>query len=216
MVVKLLPGANLSLVTNLLGGNVLDSIPETNTYPAETAPAAGSSPALRLLGIEWMELDRGVSLPVNGQLRLLDVPWRGGDELYKNQPALQLIRAQAAQEYSTGRGLIIADINTGVDFGHPALAGHMGAGYDFVANRPSGVASLNDDQSTAGFLDDDQSTAGFLDDDQSTAGFLDDNGIRLLDVGPLRDDRHFRPRNLLRRTSCSRGTGCDDHAAASV
>ena len=183
VVVKLLPGANLSLVTNLLGGKVLDSIPETNTYLLRLPLLPVLSPALRLLGIEWMELDRGVSLPVNGQLRLLDVPWRGGDELYKNQPALQLIRAQAAQEYSTGRGLIIADINTGVDFGHPALAGHMGAGYDFVANRPSGVASLNDDQSTAGFLDDDQSTAGFLDDDQSTAGFLDDNGIRLLTSG---------------------------------
>jgi len=90
-----------------------------------------------------------------------------------------LIHSDAAQNYSTGRGLIIADINSRIDYGHPALAGHIGAGYDFVANSSIGAASLNDDQSTAGFLDDDQSTAGFLDDDQSTAGFLDGNGIGL-------------------------------------
>lgn len=182
VVVKVLPGANLSLITNLLGGKLLDSIPEANTHLLKLPALPLLTPTLKLLGVEWIELDRGVSLPVSGQVRLLDVPW-GGNELYKQQPALQLIRAQSAQEYSTGTGLIIADINTGVDLGHPALAGHMGAGFDFVANRSSAVASLNDDQSTAGFLDDDQSTAGFLDDDQSTAGFLDGNGIRLLTLG---------------------------------
>jgi subtilisin family serine protease len=185
IVVKILPGVNLSLVTNLLGGTVIDSIPEANTYLLNVPSLPVLTPILKLLGVAWIEADRDITLPVAGQFRLLDVPL-GGNELYKQQPALQLIRAQAAQQYSTGRGLIIADINSRVDVGHPALAGHIGAGYDFVANRPSGVAALNEDQSTAGFLDDDQSTAGFLDDDQSTAGFLDDNGIHLLDfVGNL-------------------------------
>src|SRR5688572_26051986 len=180
VVVKLLPGANLSLITNLLGGKIIDTIPGTNTHLLNLPLLPVLTPVLKLLGVEWIELDRGVSLPVTGQLRLLDVPW-GGNELYKKQPALQLIRSAAAHQYSTGRGLIIADINTRVDIGHPALAGHMGAGYDFVAGRASAGAALNEDQSTAGFLDDDQSTAGFLDDDQSTAGFLDGNGVRLLD-----------------------------------
>ena len=138
--------------------------------PPEAARAAASLAILKLLGVEWLELDRGVSLPANGQLKLLDVPWSIGGSWYDRQPALELIRTKAAQEHSTGRGILIADINSRVDFGHPALAGHLGAGYDFVTNRPSSLAALNDDQSTAGFLDDDQSTAGFLDDDQSTAG----------------------------------------------
>jgi subtilisin family serine protease len=179
VVIKLLPGANLSLISNLLGGKVIDTIPGTNTHLLKLPLLPVLTPVLKLLGVEWIELDRSVSLPAAGQLRLLDVPW-GGNELYKKQPALKLIRSEAAHQHSTGRGLIIADINTSVDIGHPALAGHMGAGYDFVTGRASAGAALNEDQSTAGFLDDDQSTAGFLDDDQSTAGFLDNNGIRLL------------------------------------
>jgi len=181
VVLKVLPGVNLQLISNLLGGTVIDSVPDANTYLLKVPALPVLTPVLKLLGVEWIELNRGVSLPAAGQLRLLDVPWNNSSVFYKGQPALQLIRTQAAQQYSTGRGLIIADINSRVDLGHPALVGHMGAGYDFVANRPSGAVSLNDDQSTAGFLDDDQSTAGFLDDDQSTAGFLDDNGIHLLD-----------------------------------
>src|SRR6185436_4576020 len=96
------------------------------------------------------------------------------------QPSFQLIRSGRALAYSTGRSVMIADIDSSVDYGHPALTGHLGAGYDFVANRPTDVVGLNDDQSSAGFLDDDQSSAGFLDsggiqllDDQSSAGFLD-------------------------------------------
>jgi subtilisin family serine protease len=180
VIVKTLPGANLSLITNLLGGTVIDAIPDANTFLLKLPAVPALSPVLKLLGVEWIELDRGVSLPGDRQLTLLDVPWRNTADWYAAQPALELVRAREAQEYSTGRGLMIADINTRVDVGHPALAGHLGAGYDFVANRSATAVSLNDDQSTAGFLDDDQSTAGFLDDDQSTAGFLDGNGIRLL------------------------------------
>jgi subtilisin family serine protease len=183
VVVKVRAGANLSLVTNLLGGTLIDAIPEANTYLLSLPGLPVLSPTLKLLGVEWLELDRGVSLPADPPLALLDVPWNAGGDWYKAQPALQLIRSEAALQYATGRGLIVADINSRIDYGHPALAGHVGAGYDFVANRPSGVAALNDDQSTAGFLDDDQSTAGFLDDDQSTAGFLDGSGISLSTLG---------------------------------
>src|SRR5262245_2190831 len=185
VVVKVLPGTNLPLVSNLLGGTLVDTIPEANTYLLRLPALPLLTPTLRLLGVEWIELDRGVTLPANPPLRFLDVPWNSGTAWYGRQPALQLIHSDAAKTYSTGRGLIIADINSRVDYGHPALAGHLGAGYDFVANSPSGAASLNDDQSTAGFLDDDQSTAGFLDDDQSTAGFLDGNGIGLSMVNLL-------------------------------
>jgi thermitase len=180
VVIKVLPGANLSLITNLLGGTVIDSIPEANTYLLRLPSLPVLSTTLKLLGVEWLESDRGISLPANPRLALLGVPWNAGSDWYKNQPALQLIRLQDAMPYSTGSGILVADINSRVDLGHPALAGHMAAGYDFVANRPADVVGLNDDQSTAGFLDDDQSTAGFLDDDQSTAGFLDENAISLL------------------------------------
>jgi hypothetical protein len=172
VILKVVPGANLSLISTLLGGSLIDTIPESNTYLLRLPSLPLLNSTLKLLGVEWIELDRGISLPRNPRLALLDVPWNAGSDWYNKQPGLELIRAQAALQYSTGRGLMIADINTRVDMGHPALRGHIAAGYDFVANRPADVIGLNDDQSTAGFLDDDQSTAGFLDDDQSTAGFL--------------------------------------------
>src|SRR5688572_16569968 len=88
VVVKLLPGANLSLITNLLGGTVIDSIPEANTYLLKLPALPLLSPVLKLLGVEWLELDRGVSQPANGQLKLLDVPWSIGGSWDDRQPAL--------------------------------------------------------------------------------------------------------------------------------
>src|SRR5262249_2415438 len=70
---------------------------------------------------------------------------------------------------------VIADINSRIDYGHPALAGHLTSGYDFVTTRPTGSASLN--QSSASFLD--QSSASFL--DQSSASFLDQSSASFLD-----------------------------------
>jgi subtilisin family serine protease len=182
VVVKLLPGVNLSLITNLLGGTILDSIPGTNTYLVRLPSLPVVTPVLQLLGLQWIEADRAVKVPANPPLSLLGVPSGKPGDWYKQQPSLQLVRSAQAKAYSTGRGVIIADINSGTDYTHPALVGHMTDGYDFVAGRSTDVsAALNDDQSSAGFLDDDQSSAGFLDDDQSSAGFLDGNGIQLLD-----------------------------------
>ena len=81
--------------------------------------------------------------------------------------SFKLIRAGDALPYSTGRGMVVADINSKVDIGHPALRGHLTGGYDFVSGRPTGSIALN--QSDASFLD--QSDASFL--DQSDASFLD-------------------------------------------
>lgn len=182
VVVKLLPGANLSLITNLLGGTLIDSLPGTNTHLLQLPKLPLLTLTLKLLGVEWLELDRGLAIPPNPPLSLLNVPGGNAADWYKTQPSLQLVRSSRAHAYSTGTGVLIADINSGTDYAHPALAGHLTAGYDFVRGRPADVNSaLNDDQSTAGFLDDDQSTAGFLDDDQSTAGFLDGSDIQLLD-----------------------------------
>jgi subtilisin family serine protease len=182
VIVKLLPGVNLSLVTNLLGGTILDTIPGTNTLLVRLPSLPIVTPLLQLLGLQWVELDRTVKVPANAPLSLLGVPTGKSADWYKDQPSYQLVRTAQAKAYSTGKGVIIADINSGTDYTHPALVGHMTNGYDFVAGRSTDVtAALNDDQSSAGFLDDDQSSAGFLDDDQSSAGFLDGNGIKLLD-----------------------------------
>ena len=51
--------------------------------------------------------------------------------------------ADAALGFSKGRGVVVADINSRVDYGHPALMGHLTGGYDFVMERGQGGASLN-------------------------------------------------------------------------
>src|SRR5690242_3091662 len=97
---------------------------------------------------------------------------------YSNQPAAQIVRVADAQNTfgATGTG-IVADIDTGVDPSHPALAGVLLPGYDFTRNQ-AGASELLDwpyrspspcpncppayvNQSTAAVLD--QSTAAVLD-----------------------------------------------------
>jgi len=108
--------------------------------------------------------------------------WNG----YVNQPAAQIVRVQAAQsQFQVAGSGIVADIDTGVDPGHPALAGVLLQGYDFTRNQP-GASELND-LSPADFSSPpppcppstcppavvNQSSAAIL--DQSSAAILDTN-----------------------------------------
>ena len=105
---------------------------------------------------------------------------------YANQTASGIVQVQNAQKsFSvTGTG-IVADIDTGVDPGHPVFQGVLLPGYDFTRNQPVGseVTDLNasDFQTfppqscpTCQPATVNQSTAAVL--DQSTAAVLDGNG----------------------------------------
>jgi subtilisin family serine protease len=69
----------------------------------------------------------------------------------------------------------VADINSQLDYSHPALLGHLTSGYDFVTSKPGGATALN--QSSASYLD--QSSASYL--DQSSASYLDQSSASYLD-----------------------------------
>jgi subtilisin family serine protease len=185
VIIKIAPTANISLIANTLGGTVLDSIPGANTYLLSLPNLPLVSTTLQLLGVQWIDLNKFMTLPSMVPVAALSVPANAAPDWYKYQPSMQLIRSNAAQPYSGVQSVVVADINSKVDFGHPALIGHLTSGYDFVAGSPAAATQLNqssagflDDQSSAGFLDD-QSSAGFLD-DQSSAGFLDNNGVGVL------------------------------------
>src|SRR5262249_43084042 len=64
-------------------------------------------------------------------------------------------------------------IDSMVDYSHPALAGHLTGGYDFIVGAPTQVG-LN--QSSADFLN--QSSADFL--NQSSADFLNQSSADFL------------------------------------
>jgi subtilisin family serine protease len=181
VIVKLLPGANLPLVSALLRAVQVDSIPGSNIFLLRLPSLPILTPALRLLGVDWIDTNRGLGLPSVAHAKLLGGSGTNDPRWYRSQPALGLIRSEAAHRYSDGHNILIADINSRVDTSHPALVGHIFSGYDFVSGTSSGVNAGLNDQQTAGFLDDDQQTAGFLDDDQQTAGFLDGSGVRLFD-----------------------------------
>jgi subtilisin family serine protease len=183
IIVKVSPLANILNIASVLGGTVLDSLPGGDTYLLSVPSLPIVTPLLQLMGVQWIEQNNLLRLPSFTAVGLTPASSAAAD-WYKYQPAMMLIRSNAAHDYSTGRGIVVADINSRVDYGHPALLGHLTSGYDFVANTRSSAATLNqssagflDDQSSAGFLDD-QSSAGFL--DQSTAGFLDSMGVSIL------------------------------------
>jgi len=185
VIVQVSPGGNIASIASTLNATVIDSIPGTNIYLLNVPigpllnPGTLQSLGTALSGIDWVDLNTGVTLPSFAVYGIVTVPPTAAADWYKYQPAWQLIEAQQALPYSTGRGIVIADINSQVDFSHPALRGHLTSGYDFVATRPAGSAVLN--QSEAGFLD--QSEAGFL--DQSEAGFLDQSEAGFLDTTGL-------------------------------
>jgi len=149
-------------------------------------------------GIVDAEIDQLISLlgpnvvpspPPSGMISETPVPyfgttvWNG----YANQPAAQKVQVSNAHSppFSVSGSGIVADIDTGVDPNHPALAGVLLPGYDFTRNQ-SGGSELTDftdptpspcpscppaqvNQSSAAFLD--QSSAAFLDTNPKYAAF---------------------------------------------
>src|SRR5882672_6509413 len=160
VIVQLGPLGNILNVLNVLGGTLLDQVPGTKIYLLKLPNIPIVSGLLQsLLGITSIEPDKTVAVPGRSQTGVLTVTQTTAADWYKAQPELQRIRATAAQAYSRGNGIVIADLNSSVDFAHPALAGHLTGGYDFVGARAGYAGTLN--QADASFLD--QADASFLD-----------------------------------------------------
>src|SRR6267142_1541393 len=103
LIVQIPPTVSIDIVAGTLRGSVVDSIPGANTYllvvPVVPLPSRAS-----LLGIQWMELNKTVSLPPFFQRKLLSAPGTAAADWYKFQPAMQLINAGNAGPFATGRG----------------------------------------------------------------------------------------------------------------
>src|SRR5262249_42574766 len=148
---------SIDSIAAALGGTVLDAMPDGSSYlmSLPALPAVIPSNIDSIISDFPMTLPRFKGAAIGFSAPLGGLPW------YSEQPAMQIVNARPARLASTGRGVVVADIDSSVDVTHPALRGHLLPGYDFVgrgSDKSSTGATLN--QSTASFLD--QSTASFL------------------------------------------------------
>ncbi|OLD68208.1 MAG: hypothetical protein AUI45_11215 [Acidobacteria bacterium 13_1_40CM_2_56_11] len=194
IVVELNNGSPIRPVLTLLNATVLDVISESNLYLLEASSLPGlSTLTLNLYGITYIEADTTLFAPTLRTLGMLRS--NAAADWYRMQPAFTLIRANRASAYYDGYGVVVADINSAVDYGHPALRGHLTSGVDFVSQQGPSYAALNQasgsflDQSSGSFLDQssgsflDQSSGSFL--DQSSGSFLDQSSASFLDGRPV-------------------------------
>jgi len=186
IVVELNNGSPIRPVLTLLNATVLDVISESNLYLLEASSLPGlSTLTLNLYGITYIEADTTLFAPTLRTLGVLRS--NAAADWYRMQPAFTLIRANRASAYYDGYGVVVADINSAVDYGHPALRGHLTSGVDFVSQQGPSYAALNQasgsflDQSSGSFLD--QSSGSFL--DQSSGSFLDQSSASFLDGRPV-------------------------------
>ena len=82
-------------------------------------------------------------------------------DAYVNQPAAFVIKVAQAHAFASGSGVVVAFLDTGVDFSQPVLANSLVAGWDFTRNIANGSEMADVDQSTDSILD--QSTDSILD-----------------------------------------------------
>src|SRR5262249_49647960 len=180
IVVKLNNGSPIAPVLTLLNATVLDVISDSNLYllqapslPALSTLSTLGTVTLNLYGIAYIEADTTLVAPTLRTLGVLQS--NAAADWYRMQPTFRLIRANQASAYYDGYGVVVADINSAVDYGHPALRGHLTSGVDFVSQQGPSYAALN--QASGSFLD--QSSGSFL--DQSSGSFLDQSSGSFLD-----------------------------------
>jgi len=106
--------------------------------------------------------------------------WHG----YVYQPANTLIRTNTTQTTfnTAGSGVVVADIDTGVDPNHPVLKNSLLPGYDFTRNQNGGSEMSDVSQSTVAVLDGDGTQTAQV--SQSTVAVLDQSTVAVLDGNP--------------------------------
>jgi subtilisin family serine protease len=105
---------------------------------------------------------------------------------YLGQPAAAIIRVNDAHRVATGAG-IVATIDSGADFTHPALVGSLIPGYDFTRNIAGGSESADLNQDTTPILD--QDTTPILDNASTIVLNQDTTPILDQDTTPILDQR---------------------------
>jgi subtilisin family serine protease len=164
--------SSLNAVTSLLNLNLLGLV-SVETDQVVQAQAASAGPAPSYLTDEAPFNYYGATV------------WHG----YVYQPGNQLIRTDAthAAFNTAGAGVVVADIDTGVDPNHPVLKSSLLAGYDFTRNQSGGSEMSDVSQSSVAVLDGNGQPAQVS---QSSVAVLDQSSVAVLDGPPYADFGH--------------------------
>ncbi|SCG52447.1 type VII secretion-associated serine protease mycosin [Micromonospora inositola] len=171
-------GANAS--RRLVGRTLLGVAATAATVAGPLAPPAHAAPAHAAATARQVN-----ALPAAGRhwLAPVDTPIRV-DQVREEQWQLDELRAKTAWRSSTGRGVIVAVIDSGVDGSHPDLAGQVLPGIDLVSpDGAEGPDPVGHGTTVAGLI------AGRNDDDRGVVGLAPD--ARILPVRVLDDENRY-------------------------
>src|SRR4051812_30147135 len=114
VIVELSSSARAAAVAAAVGGEIERSIPENNFYLMKVPSASvfNQTP----LGVVGAQLDDAVSVHPTAWFLILKMPASKPAEWYGEQPAMKLVNADKAAAISKGRSIVIADINSRIDY----------------------------------------------------------------------------------------------------
>jgi len=134
-VMTLAPGVDAAAFAAEVGALVVGFPEEGLARLAPVPPETPAALAIRLAGdprVLTSETDGPLEPAETRQQSTGFDDGNGSAQTYAGQPIAQVLHLEIAHTISAGAGVKVAILDTGADLAHPALAGRIAGGYDFV------------------------------------------------------------------------------------